>query len=229
MPKRRNGFTLIELLVVIAIIAILAAILFPVFARARENARKSTCQSNMKQLGMAMLQYAQDYDETFPGNAAYYASLTGTPFHNQWMLGIPPLDPTVTGRTWKDIIVPYLKNTGVLRCPGDTNAIANNPTSYSMKMNLATSSWTMAALDFPAQEIMLHEHVGWHSTKAGHSGGSGVPPRTDELLNIAFIDGHVKYIPSSKYLRGIATNYWDMHWWINDAASQAGGYSMRDF
>src|SRR3990172_12734890 len=64
--RRRQGFTLIELLVVIAIIAILAAILFPVFARARENARKSSCQSNHKQIGVAVMMYSQDYDETMP-------------------------------------------------------------------------------------------------------------------------------------------------------------------
>ena len=67
LRRRIPGFTLIELLVVIAIIAILAAILFPVFARARENARKSTCQSNLKQIGMAVQMYAQDYDEIYPG------------------------------------------------------------------------------------------------------------------------------------------------------------------
>jgi len=66
IQHERKGFTLIELLVVIAIIAILAAILFPVFARARENARKTNCQSNLKQLGVACLAYAQDYDECFP-------------------------------------------------------------------------------------------------------------------------------------------------------------------
>src|SRR3546814_2657816 len=65
---RQKGFTLIELLVVIAIISILAAILFPVFARARENARRTSCQSNMKQLGLAFMQYTQDYDEWLPLN-----------------------------------------------------------------------------------------------------------------------------------------------------------------
>lgn len=67
-PRRipRRGFTLIELLVVIAIIALLAAILFPVFARARENARRASCQSNLKQIGLSVVQYTQDYDETFP-------------------------------------------------------------------------------------------------------------------------------------------------------------------
>ncbi|HEX2998963.1 MAG TPA: prepilin-type N-terminal cleavage/methylation domain-containing protein, partial [Armatimonadota bacterium] len=66
IPTRRNGFTLIELLVVIAIIAILAAILFPVFARARENARKANCLSNCKQIATAFIQYTQDYDERWP-------------------------------------------------------------------------------------------------------------------------------------------------------------------
>src|ERR1700722_4415731 len=68
-----NGFPLIELLVVIAIIALLAAILFPVFARARENARRATCQSNLKQLGLGMLQYEQDHDERFPAGLPYPA------------------------------------------------------------------------------------------------------------------------------------------------------------
>lgn len=76
----KKGFTLIELLVVIAIIAILAAILFPVFARARENARRASCQSNLKQIGLGILQYAQDYDERYPGGGAFYqVSLNGTP------------------------------------------------------------------------------------------------------------------------------------------------------
>ena len=70
--RKRDGFTLIELLVVIAIITILAAILFPVFSRARENARRASCLSNAKQMGLAMLQYAQDNDEKFPIVAFYF-------------------------------------------------------------------------------------------------------------------------------------------------------------
>ncbi|HOJ20148.1 MAG TPA: prepilin-type N-terminal cleavage/methylation domain-containing protein [Armatimonadota bacterium] len=71
-PSARKGFTLIELLVVIAIIAILAAILFPVFARARENARKTTCLSNLKQIGSGLLMYVQDYDESLPTGCSYW-------------------------------------------------------------------------------------------------------------------------------------------------------------
>jgi len=116
MKKHGYGFTLIELLVVIAIIAILAAILFPVFARAREQARKTTCISNHKQLGLAVLMYAQDYDETFPamdmiGGSGY--------FHT------PPvkIDPS---RGWNavenkfvagDLLDAYIKNDGLFHCP----------------------------------------------------------------------------------------------------------------
>ena len=98
MRKNIRGFTLIELLVVIAIIAILAAILFPVFARARENARKATCQSNLKQIGMGVVMYAQDYDETLPFNYNYHANNTLL----TW---------------WADDIQPYVKNYDFLRCP----------------------------------------------------------------------------------------------------------------
>ena len=97
MSFRRRGFTLIELLVVIAIIAILAAILFPVFARAREKARQTSCASNLKNLGTAVLMYVQDYDEHFP--LAAYAT------------------PTFDVVTWHDLTDPYAKNTAIWHCP----------------------------------------------------------------------------------------------------------------
>jgi prepilin-type N-terminal cleavage/methylation domain-containing protein len=106
---RKTGFTLIELLVVIAIIAILAAILFPVFGRARENARRSSCTSNMKQIGLGIMQYAQDYDEKFPGNGGYNL-------------------PTGETATWDLRIQPYVKSVQVLACPSDTaHPTANLP------------------------------------------------------------------------------------------------------
>src|SRR6476619_7261623 len=86
--SKSKGFTLIELLVVIAIIALLAAILFPVFARARENARKSSCANNLKQLALGFLQYTQDYDETLPGLGGYSAPSQDA---GQWMVTPTPV------------------------------------------------------------------------------------------------------------------------------------------
>ena len=100
-PAVRNGFTLIELLVVIAIIAILAAILFPVFAQARAKARQAACLSNLKQLGIAVMQYTQDYDETIVPAQLVYA--------------VPPAtNPTVS---WPTLVYPYVKSAGVFFCP----------------------------------------------------------------------------------------------------------------
>src|SRR6266849_9031003 len=105
------GFTLIELLVVIAIIAILAAILFPVFAQAREKGRQTACLSNCKQLGLALMMYTSDYDDTLPpckiGNTPPYrhgCASTGEGY---------PLWPAF----WQDAVQPYAKNRGILRCP----------------------------------------------------------------------------------------------------------------
>ncbi|MDR3709451.1 MAG: DUF1559 domain-containing protein [Capsulimonadaceae bacterium] len=101
-----KAFTLIELLVVIAIIAILAAILFPVFATAREKARQTQCASNMKEISLAILQYVQDNDEMFPAQAAY--SLSG----GQWLAdGAHP--------SWLDLQAPYLKSAAISNCPSD--------------------------------------------------------------------------------------------------------------
>jgi prepilin-type N-terminal cleavage/methylation domain-containing protein/prepilin-type processing-associated H-X9-DG protein len=103
--ERNRAFTLIELLVVIAIIAILASILFPVFGRARENARRSSCMSNMKQIGLGIIQYSQDYDEKAPRTW----NGEGT---TQWS--------TPTGPHWQDATFPYVKSTQIYSCPSDT-------------------------------------------------------------------------------------------------------------
>lgn len=102
----RKGFTLIELLVVIAIIAILAAILFPVFARARENARRSSCQSNLKQIGLGLLQYVQDYDEKYPSSQVDQVSVNGV---------------STNAVPWHFIVQPYVKSTQIFACPSNTN------------------------------------------------------------------------------------------------------------
>jgi prepilin-type N-terminal cleavage/methylation domain-containing protein/prepilin-type processing-associated H-X9-DG protein len=105
----RRAFTLIELLVVISIIAILAAILFPVFGRARENARRSSCQSNLKQIGLGALQYTQDYDEkiffSFVGSASAGSDAT-------------------TNYKWMDAVQPYVKSEQIFNCPSDPNTAA---------------------------------------------------------------------------------------------------------
>src|SRR4051812_36161543 len=104
--NRRTGFTLIELLIVIVIIAILSAILFPVFSRARENARRSSCQSNLKQLGLALMQYTQDYDETIPSwlQLDYNAGVPGT------------------SRSIGERLQPYLNSKQVLICSSQSKA-----------------------------------------------------------------------------------------------------------
>ncbi|RYX82401.1 DUF1559 domain-containing protein [bacterium] len=96
-----KGFTLIELLVVIAIIAILAAILFPVFGRARENARKTSCASNLRQMGLGLFQYTQDYDDKYPINATYSYSGDLIGSYGEWMVRLQP----------------YVKNVQIFRCP----------------------------------------------------------------------------------------------------------------
>lgn len=116
-PINKKGFTLIELLVVIAIIAILAAILFPVFAQAREKARQSSCTSNMKQLGLAVAQYVGDYDEAYPaaadasnGGNCYQDGATGV-----W-------GSTCEANGWILKVLPYVKTTNIYMCPDDTQA-----------------------------------------------------------------------------------------------------------
>ncbi|MCX6366335.1 MAG: prepilin-type N-terminal cleavage/methylation domain-containing protein [Armatimonadetes bacterium] len=116
--SRRRGFTLIELLVVIAIIAILAAILFPVFARAREQARKTTCLSNLKQMGTSMLMYVQDYDETYPWLMQDGRNNNNTTGLSQNMIVVPsPVLNGVRGLFMDYTLQPYVKNLGIFNCP----------------------------------------------------------------------------------------------------------------
>ncbi len=120
--SQKNGFTLIELLVVIAIIAILAAILFPVFAQAREKARQTACLNNSKQIGTGFLQYVQDYDESYP-----------IANDNK----VNPKDNLYTFE-WQNSTQPYIKNAQVLRCPSDTTIFSVTPTG---KQNVSVVSY----------------------------------------------------------------------------------------
>jgi prepilin-type N-terminal cleavage/methylation domain-containing protein/prepilin-type processing-associated H-X9-DG protein len=129
MMKKHQGFTLIELLVVIAIIAILAAILFPVFAQAREKARAISCLSNEKQIGLAVLQYVQDYDERFP---------TGI----SWANGYQPYQLSLA---WVVTTQPYIKTNAVFGCPDDGEAIKkadNNTWASSLGESYTANAYT---------------------------------------------------------------------------------------
>jgi prepilin-type N-terminal cleavage/methylation domain-containing protein/prepilin-type processing-associated H-X9-DG protein len=209
--RRSRGFTLIELLVVIAIIAILAAILFPVFAQARDKARQSSCLSNTKQMSTSMLMYIQDYDETFPKD-------------------------THDGQKtfWMDYLQPYVKNTSIWRCPsrGDTTLHvnkerANDFTAYGInwfflgtyyvntKIKVDNVTYTsvavcpLAAVTAPAQTIMIAESQ-WYDGKLTQDGVlcyvyppgidwkwalpyGALSRRHSEGGNIAYCDGHVAW------------------------------------
>jgi prepilin-type N-terminal cleavage/methylation domain-containing protein/prepilin-type processing-associated H-X9-DG protein len=198
---KRTGFTLIELLVVIAIIAILAAILFPVFARAREKAKQASCLSNLKQLGLGMLMYAQDYDETFP-RVAFSGYLDAPPVAAEptWNLR------TQNGlwyKTWPTCVYPYVKNTQIFLCPStswNNNGVAYGMPSAAIDTSgnyvdfFANRSVTLAELVKPAETILLGEKWGgnpqyilsgiYYCMRDTHNEGS----------NIAFADGHSKWL-----------------------------------
>ena len=156
--KTRCGFTLIELLVVIAILAILAAILFPVFQNVRENARRSACQSNLKQLGLAFTQYAQDSDEVLPMGVSAGRDNLGR------------------GDGWAGRIYPFVRSAGVFACPDDSVLPVRNgaatlwPISYAYNMNLSGKGGygiegALSLMNAPAKTVMLCE-----VTAAGYTG-----------------------------------------------------------
>lgn len=120
---RCSAFTLIELLVVIAIIAILAAILFPVFAQAREKARQTTCLNNTKQLGLGIMQYVQDYDETYPMGG----------------FTVPATSPVININRWFKAIVPYTKSSAIRVCPSAKADASMNPdkSNYGIRSDIA--------------------------------------------------------------------------------------------
>jgi len=169
--RKSRAFTLIELLVVIAIIAILAAILFPVFAQARDKARQSACLSNAKQLGTAVMMYVQDYDETYYWQAAWDEcdDIGAGPWGNSYWTYV----------RWPQRHMPYLKNTDVFKCPSDK--LRNRqmgpsggasrgcgtgnlpyPGSYGINLMLAmfsSSATNLAAIGRPAEKIFIAESL----------------------------------------------------------------------
>jgi prepilin-type N-terminal cleavage/methylation domain-containing protein/prepilin-type processing-associated H-X9-DG protein len=208
--SKTSAFTLIELLVVIAIIAILAAILFPVFARARENARKSSCMSNLKQLGLAWMQYSQDYDEKV------------VPYSQDGSSGAAAVP-------WNRVMQPYLKSVQILICPSGSGLI----NSYTTNMRVGGGGRSLADFPLVAQTVAFADgkgtnettnqclaflipsnssgaiHAarklsdpnnlanGWQSTEGtGTTAGRIGAARHMEGANYCFIDGHVKWLKS---------------------------------
>ena len=221
--KTRPAFTLIELLVVIAIIAILAAILFPVFARARENARRSSCQSNLKQIGLGALQYSQDYDEkvvplrwTYAGGDVVPFPLLLQPYiksaqlfkcpsnsSNGNMAGTPD-----TGRGFPTAIpISYLANAGL-------ENDANGPGAKRPMIQSSDGTTSQAEFDSVSETILISEH------KSSNNSDLYDVPKIYDLqghlgtTNFLFVDGHVKS------LRPTATsNANRCMWTINGAGS----------
>ncbi len=185
MTKR--GFTLIELLVVIAIIAILAAILFPVFARARSKARQTSCLNNVKQLSLGVLMYAQDYDDMLP--RTYFQTSPYT--------------------LWTAVILPYVKNTQIYHCPeaGEVEwpATTADDSRYDLSIgysyDASNTNCLLARIQQPAQAIMLADSNGyqWRGTNAIVSSTSNwcINPRHNETANLGFVDGHAKAYPAN--------------------------------
>jgi len=211
---RQRGFTLIELLVVIAIIAILAAILFPVFARAREKARQASCQSNLKQLGLGMLMYVQDYDERFP-NGCYVAGGAAGPCTNgdivhtgwAWMADTNWRSQVPSRIYLRDIINPYVKNNNLWMCPSDSRT--DNWSSYSPKMWLYWTGPKLAEYANPASCVMWHEEETQHGASKGVSSNDA---RAEH--NVCYVDGHVKWTRHRTYQQAtINGGSYDLHWY----------------
>jgi len=210
--QQKRGFTLIELLVVIAIIAILASILFPVFARARENARRASCLSNLKQIGLGLMQYTQDYDEKYPIQGFYPSGADQVKYPNG----------NTSNNNWIIRIYPYVKSVQVFNCPsnsgppwkGGSGSVSSsdpnpvNTVSYGMNslLNGGTTPLSIAAVDKVSQTLMFADSAGGSPYGIFNYYYEGATPATtsryviDRHLdgaNIVFADGHAKWAKMS--------------------------------
>jgi len=209
MTKRRGGFTLIELLVVIAIIAILAAILFPVFARAREKARQTTCLANVKQLGLALRSYVTDYDECWPSNEV----ISGEPgFYPDPVLTMP--EQFQCWPNWTSLIYPYVKNPGIFNCPSnpwgishayDPNAHVIGGQGEDWTYGCYAYNWFLGAPWAPYRGRIVPSEMAIEDPSScpalAEASGSAYATYDDDVLyfghmsgmNIGFADGHAKW------------------------------------
>jgi len=199
----KRGFTLIELLVVIAIIAILAAILFPVFARAREKARQTSCLNNCKQIGTAARMYESDYDECL------------VPYANHGCAAVPPV-PCVQ---WWLVIVPYIQNSQVLLCPSRSPHVAGvGRPDYGIMYTHTHGCGggnMLANLAYPAETASFGDSYYRTGSKSGYviiycrlcypnghpdgirdTAGLGADEHNGGA-NITFVDGHAKWLPAT--------------------------------
>lgn len=201
--KHKQAFTLIELLVVIAIIAILAAILFPVFARARENARRTSCVSNGKQMGLATMMYLQDYDETFPRNR----------------------QPAPHASTfWQHTLQPYIKTTNIFLCPSTTRTnVADGGYGANVRLFVNDISLTplkLAAIQAPANIYMIMDYGTWRiletyitapenaSYLPGVGNAAGLSPSNCPIGGSA---GAQKECMNGRHFDGVTVNFADGH------------------
>ena len=193
----KRGFTLIELLVVIAIIAILAAILFPVFAKAREKARQSSCLSNLKQINLGIMQYAQDYDEMMPlfcGSVVPSVVLASDAWPNYW---------------WQEIS-PYMKNLQILACPSaSVKAVTSGGTSdpsYTINYayNQFASGQSLGSCKSPSETgVNLDDSLNnyWRLYDSSASGNAYLWSSKihNDGFNASFVDGHAKWINGAPF------------------------------
>ncbi len=225
---KKKAFTLIELLIVMAIISLLAAILFPVFGRVRENARRASCQSNLRQISLGLMQYSQDYDEL---NGLYF------------------MRTSVDNIAWNQTLQPYVKSTQVFQCPSDVNANSTataywvtpgdpaypKPFHSSYIINSAVNSLNLAALQNPSQTVMMTDGGVVASTTAPYTTQTPKPlswilsvpeygpmssssnedwaaPNARHLGTsvVAFADGHVKAMHTEQW-------YYTATPWLNPA------------
>jgi prepilin-type processing-associated H-X9-DG protein/prepilin-type N-terminal cleavage/methylation domain-containing protein len=213
--KKSTGFTLVELLVVIAIISILAAVLFPVFAQAREKARQVSCVSNMKQLSLAFAMYGMDYNDTLPksGQNGSVGPCHGVP-DGSWVLPEGIDDTVSTTCTAAQLPVPngslfpYVRNVMSYRCPSDPEASLKT-LSYSMNSDL--SAVVIETIQSPSGCVLLVDELNGNilPSVVGLNNGNFAAPTNDVGgsanyndhpttrhtggANIAFVDGHVKW------------------------------------